>query len=101
MFIIMIDICSILAAKERQLRRGVKEVTKFIRKGEDGLCVLAADISPIDVITHIPVLCEDAGIPYAYVSSKELLGWIFFFFLMFRCCFFDEKTNLSCIGKGS
>ena len=25
----------------------------------------------IDVITHIPILCEDSDIPYIYVPSKE------------------------------
>jgi hypothetical protein len=35
------------------------------------LCVLAGDISPIDVITHIPVTCEENKIPYIYVPSKE------------------------------
>ena len=38
------------------------------------LCVIAGDISPIDVITHIPILCEEAGVPYIYVHSKEELG---------------------------
>lgn len=38
------------------------------------LCVLAGDISPIDVLTHIPVVCEDGGVPYVYVPSKEELG---------------------------
>lgn len=36
--------------------------------------VLAGNISPIDVISHLPVLCEDADIPYIYVPSKEDLG---------------------------
>lgn len=36
--------------------------------------LLAGDISPVDVLTHIPVLCEDLGIPYVYVPSKEELG---------------------------
>jgi len=35
---------------------------------------LAADITPVDVIAHVPVLCEDNGITYCYVSSKEELG---------------------------
>ena len=35
---------------------------------------IAGDISPIDVITHLPVLCEDHNIPYVYVPSKEDLG---------------------------
>ncbi len=58
------------AASAKLLRRGVKEVVKALRKSESGLCVLAADISPIDVISHIPVLCEDTNVPYIYVSSK-------------------------------
>jgi H/ACA ribonucleoprotein complex subunit 2 len=36
--------------------------------------VLAADISPMDVISHIPVLCEDHNIPYIYVQSRAELG---------------------------
>jgi H/ACA ribonucleoprotein complex subunit 2 len=38
------------------------------------LCVIAGDISPIDVITHVPILCEEANVPYIYVHSKEELG---------------------------
>lgn len=38
------------------------------------LLVLAADITPIDIISHLPVLSEDAGIPYVFVTSKEELG---------------------------
>ena len=36
--------------------------------------MLAADISPMDVISHIPVLCEDHNIPYIYVTSRAELG---------------------------
>ncbi|XVF54523.1 hypothetical protein PTKIN_Ptkin05aG0187400 [Pterospermum kingtungense] len=38
------------------------------------LCVIAGNISPIDVITHVPILCEEADIPYVYVPSKEDLA---------------------------
>ncbi len=63
-----------LAAKDKCLKRGVKEVVKAIRKNNKGLVILAGDISPIDVLSHMPVLCEDAGIPYIYVPSKAELG---------------------------
>jgi H/ACA ribonucleoprotein complex subunit 2 len=55
-------------------RRGVKEVVKGLRKGAKGLCVIAGDISPIDVITHLPTYCEENGVPYMYVPSKQGLG---------------------------
>lgn len=38
------------------------------------LLVLAADINPIDIISHLPVLSEEAQIPYVFVASKEELG---------------------------
>ena len=34
--------------------------------------IIAGDISPIDVVTHLPVLCEDHDVPYIYVPSKEV-----------------------------
>jgi H/ACA ribonucleoprotein complex subunit 2 len=75
----------------KHIKRGVKEVVKGLRKGEKGcvsvyglshlliycfcsLVVLAGDISPIDVISHVPVLCEDNDVPYCYIPSKRSLG---------------------------
>lgn len=34
--------------------------------------ILAGDVSPIDVISHIPILCEENQIPYCYVPSKTV-----------------------------
>ena len=70
------------AAKNKTLKRGVKEVVKALRKSPQGtgisaapgVVILAADISPMDVISHIPVLCEDHGIPYIFVTSRAELG---------------------------
>ncbi|KAK2746466.1 snoRNA-binding protein [Myotisia sp. PD_48] len=72
------------AAGSKCLKRGVKEVVKAVRKSPapaansgktpSAIVVLAADISPMDVISHIPVLCEDKGIPYIYVTSRAELG---------------------------
>jgi H/ACA ribonucleoprotein complex subunit 2 len=28
----------------------------------------------MDVISHIPVLCEDHGVPYIYIKSRAQLG---------------------------
>jgi len=58
------------ASKTRHLKRGVKEVVKSIRKGEKGIVILAADISPIDILTHIPLLAEEAGCSYIVRSTS-------------------------------
>ncbi|BFZ55516.1 snoRNA-binding protein [Savitreella phatthalungensis] len=62
------------ASKAKHVKRGVKEVVKALRKKEAGLVIIAGDISPIDVISHLPVLCEDNSTPYMFVVSKEQLG---------------------------
>ena len=64
---------------DRKVRRGVKEVVKSIRKEKDPahkmrLCVLAGDITPLDVVSHIPVLCEENNVPYIFVRSRTVLG---------------------------
>ncbi|XP_069761503.1 H/ACA ribonucleoprotein complex subunit 2-like protein [Narcine bancroftii] len=66
--------CVKKAAKIKQIRRGVKEVQKFINKGEKGIVLLAGDTIPIDVYSHLPVLCEDNNLPYVYIPSKVDLG---------------------------
>ncbi|XP_041061607.1 H/ACA ribonucleoprotein complex subunit 2-like protein [Carcharodon carcharias] len=66
--------CVKKAAKVKQIRRGVKEVQKFINKGEKGIVILAGDTLPIDVYSHLPILCEDNNLPYAYIPSKMDLG---------------------------
>jgi H/ACA ribonucleoprotein complex subunit 2 len=40
----------------------------------DRLLILAGDITPMDIISHLPVLSEEASIPYVFVTSKEGLG---------------------------
>jgi hypothetical protein len=42
------------------------------RTHTNSICVLAGDIFPVDVITHIPIVCEDNKVPYVYVPSKEV-----------------------------
>ncbi|XP_032483933.1 H/ACA ribonucleoprotein complex subunit 2 isoform X1 [Phocoena sinus] len=64
--------CIKKAVKQKQIRRGVKEVQKFINKGEKGIMVLAGDTLPIEVYCHLPVMCEDRNLPYVYIPSKTV-----------------------------
>lgn len=79
-----LELNNVAAAKSKTLRRGVKEVVKALRKSTApasldpsnpfAIVVIAADISPMDVISHIPVLCEDHNVPYIYIKSRAQLG---------------------------
>ena len=60
--------------KDKIIRRGVKETVKALRKDKGGVVIIAADISPIDVLSHLPVLCEEKGVPYIYVKSRAEVG---------------------------
>lgn len=62
------------AQAQKQLRKGIREVQKFVRKGEKGILVLAGDTSPVEVICHMPLVCEESDIPYCYTPSKGDLG---------------------------
>mmetsp|Transcript_53363 Transcript_53363/g.73137 ORF Transcript_53363/g.73137 Transcript_53363/m.73137 type:complete len:148 (-) Transcript_53363:81-524(-) len=62
------------AVSEKQIRRGVPECTKALRKGQKGIVFLAGDIYPMDVFAHVPILCEEKGVSYCYVSSRHELG---------------------------
>ncbi|QGI81559.1 unnamed protein product [Fusarium fujikuroi] len=71
------------SAKNNTLKRGVKEVVKTLRKSPPsapgntsfpGVVIIAGDISPMDVISHLPVLCEDHNVPFIFVTSRAELG---------------------------
>jgi large subunit ribosomal protein L7Ae len=64
----------IAEAKDSKIRKGMNECTKSIERGQAKLVVMAEDVSPPEILYHVPLLCEEKKIPYAYLSSKKILG---------------------------
>lgn len=62
------------AANYKQLRKGANEATKTLNRGQAEFVVLAADSEPLEILLHIPLLCEDKNVPYVFVRSKQALG---------------------------
>ncbi|ELP94608.1 ribosomal protein l7ae, putative [Entamoeba invadens IP1] len=56
------------------VKKGANEVTKALNRGRAEVAILAADAEPIEILLHIPILCEDKNVPYVFVSSKAALG---------------------------
>lgn len=54
--------------------KGTNEVTKVVERQQAALVVLAEDVEPVEVVAHLPVLCDEKKIPYAYVPLKDELG---------------------------
>merc|ERR1719265_2895460 len=58
----------------KQLRKGANEATKTLNRGISEFVVLAADTEPLEILLHLPLLCEDKNVPYVFVPSKQALG---------------------------
>ena len=56
------------------VRKGVNETTKAIERGVAKLVVMALDVTPEEILMHIPILCSEKQVPFAYVPSKLELG---------------------------
>mmetsp|Transcript_21010 Transcript_21010/g.19145 ORF Transcript_21010/g.19145 Transcript_21010/m.19145 type:complete len:127 (+) Transcript_21010:95-475(+) len=62
------------AANYKQLKKGANEATKTLNRGISDLIIMAADTEPLEILLHLPLLCEDKNVPYVFVSSKVALG---------------------------
>ena len=51
------------------MKKGANETTKSLNRGVAELVVLAADTTPLEIVLHLPLLCEDKNVPYVYVES--------------------------------
>merc|ERR1712026_201979 len=69
----ILDLCQ-QASNYKQLRKGANEATKTLNRGQAELIVLAADGEPLEILLHLPLLCEDKNVPYVFVRSKKALG---------------------------
>jgi ribosomal protein L7Ae-like RNA K-turn-binding protein len=49
------------ACNYKQLRKGANEATKTLNRGQAEFVILAADSEPLEILLHIPLLCEDKG----------------------------------------
>merc|ERR1719194_367617 len=62
------------ACNYKQLKKGANEATKSLNRGISEFVVLAADTEPLEILLHLPLLCEDKNVPYVFVPSKQALG---------------------------
>jgi U4/U6 small nuclear ribonucleoprotein SNU13 len=76
------------ASNYKQLKKGANEATKTLTRGLAELIILAADAEPLEIVLHLPLLCEDKSIPYVFIPSKQALG---------RACGVSRSVIACCI----
>jgi large subunit ribosomal protein L7Ae len=69
----IIDVLGKVAAGGK-IRKGMNETTKAVERSIAKLVVIAEDVTPPEVVMHLPILCDEKKVPYAFVSKKEDLG---------------------------
>ncbi|KAJ3300823.1 RNA binding protein snu13 [Borealophlyctis nickersoniae] len=62
------------ATHYKQLKKGANEATKTLNRGISEFIVMTADTEPLEILLHLPLLCEDKNVPYVFVPSKQALG---------------------------
>lgn len=45
-----------------------------MNRGIAEFIVLTADTEPLEILLHLPLLCEDKNVPYVFIPSKQALG---------------------------
>ena len=63
-----------LAKATGSIKKGANEATKVIERGTAKLVAVASDVTPPEIIMHLPLICKEKGIPCVKVTTKEELG---------------------------
>lgn len=58
------------ASHYRQLKKGANEATKTLNRGISEIVILAADTTPLAILLHLPLLCEDKNTPYVCTTPQ-------------------------------
>ena len=64
----------------KKIKKGANEATKTLNRGQSELIVIAADAEPLEIVLHLPLLCEDkvkliSGKFYTLKSVLEIV-WL-------------------------
>ncbi len=63
-----------VAKESGKIKKGINEATKSIERKTAQFVVIAGDVTPEEIVIHIPMLCKEKGVPYAFLPTKKELG---------------------------
>lgn len=63
-----------IARDTGSVRKGTNETTKAIERGNASLVYIAEDVSPEEIVMHLPELASEKEIPYLFVETQDDVG---------------------------
>ncbi len=57
-----------------RVKKGTNETTKAIERGNAELVYVAEDVSPEEIVMHIPDLASEKGIPVVFIETQDDVG---------------------------
>jgi large subunit ribosomal protein L7Ae len=70
----IVDFVKKVTDKGGKVKKGMNECTKTVERGAAKFLVLAGDITPPEVVMHIPKIAQEKKVPYGFVDTKLDLG---------------------------
>ncbi len=56
------------------VKKGTNETTKAIERGNADLVFIAEDVSPEEVVMHLPEIAAEKDVPYIFVGTQDDIG---------------------------
>ena len=56
------------------VKKGTNETTKAVERGNAELVYIAEDVSPEEVVMHLPELADEKSVPFVFVGAQDDLG---------------------------
>lgn len=66
------------ASNYKQLKKGANEATKTLNRGITDIIIMAADTEPLEILLHLPLLCEDKVCPIVCTMLPFLFSLFLF-----------------------
>lgn len=61
-------------SKSGKVKIGINEVTKAVERSNAKLIAIAEDVTPVEIVMHLPIICKEKNIPFTYFKTKDDLG---------------------------
>jgi large subunit ribosomal protein L7Ae len=56
------------------VKKGTNETTKAVERGNADLVFIAEDVSPEEVVMHLPEIADEKEVAYVFVSEQDDIG---------------------------